>query len=47
MIRKCLSLPNALNFICPFKEGEKTERQKGNVSDYLLIKRVNEVCEGC
>lgn len=30
------------------KRQKRTERQRGgDVSDYLLIKRVNEVCEGC
>lgn len=29
------------------KGEKKTEKERGNVSDYLLIKRVNEVCEGC
>lgn len=24
-----------------------TEKERGNVSDYLLIKGVNEVCAGC
>lgn len=47
VIRKCLFLPNALNSISPFKEGEKDRKTGGNVSDYLLIKRVNEVCKGC
>lgn len=28
------------------KGGEK-DRKRGNVSDYLLIKGVNEVCESC
>lgn len=42
------TLPNALNSISPFKEGEKDRKTEGgNVSDYLLITRVNEVCEGC
>lgn len=37
-------LSMSLNFILPFKEGK---RKKWNVSDYVLIKRVNEVCESC
>lgn len=36
-----------LNFILPFKEGEKIEMQRWNMSDYLLIRRGNEVCESC
>lgn len=37
----------ALILFYHLKGDKKTEKERGNVSDYLLIKGVNEVCEGC
>lgn len=48
-IRKCLPCQVLSNSISPAEGGARggQKDREGNVSDYLLITRVNEVCGAC